>query len=70
MLFTTRLVSSCCSGALTSDMALSIVEKTVNDSGVFDSKVAFNIVSVHAASFMFGFGSPSKQVFFLCLVLI
>jgi hypothetical protein len=47
MLFTTRRVSSSCTGALTSDMALAVVEKTVNASEQFQKKVEFNLVYVH-----------------------
>jgi hypothetical protein len=35
MLLSSHRVSSACAGALTSDMALAVVEKTVNDSGFF-----------------------------------
>ncbi|CAL1137753.1 unnamed protein product [Cladocopium goreaui] len=47
MLFTTRRVSSSCTGAMTSDMALSAIEKTVNNSEQFKSEVEFNLVSVY-----------------------
>ena len=48
MLATTRWTSSSCSGALTSDMALAVAEKTINESRVLHKGVDFQLVSVHA----------------------
>ena len=47
MLFTSRKVSSSCTGALTSDMALAVIEKTVNDSESCQSMVELNLTMVH-----------------------
>jgi hypothetical protein len=48
MLLSSHRVSSACTGALTSDMALAVVEKTVNDSGFFRGSVRFRLTSCHA----------------------
>ena len=48
MLCSTRWVSSSCSGALTSDMALGILEKTINETQLLTRPVTFNLASVHA----------------------
>ena len=39
--------SSSCSGAGTSDMTMTVLEKTINDSGVLLNKVMFHPVSCH-----------------------
>ena len=40
-------VSSSCTGAYTAELALGVVEKTVNDSKFFDRKVTFQSASCH-----------------------
>ena len=47
MLFSARKVSSACTGALTSDMALSVIEKTINKSQKFQKTVQFDLRMVH-----------------------
>ena len=50
MLCTTRRVSSTCSGALTSDMALATLEKTIIDTAASEFYVKYSPVAV----FVFG----------------
>ena len=47
MLFSAHKVGSACTGALTSDMALSVIEKTVNDSKACRKIVFFDLQSVY-----------------------
>ena len=47
MLFSARKVSSACTGALTSDMALSVIERTINDSERCQATVMFDLKTVH-----------------------
>lgn len=51
MLFTTRRVSSACSGALTSDMALCVIERTINQSNACKKNVEFNLIMVQETCF-------------------
>ncbi|CAE8608932.1 unnamed protein product [Polarella glacialis] len=47
MLFTSSAVSSSCTGSLSSDMALAVIEKTVNDSRHLTRAVSYRLVSCH-----------------------
>lgn len=55
MLFSARKVSSACTGALTSDMALSVIQKTINESNRCRKIAEFNLVSVHETCFEKGY---------------
>lgn len=65
MLFSARKATSSCTGAATSDMALAVVEKTVNDSGGGpDGRfVDLKISSAHVTKSCFNTGFDS----YLCL---
>lgn len=48
LLFTGRKATSSCTGAATSEMALAVVEKTINDAGGIDGRLMdFRISSAH-----------------------
>lgn len=47
MLCTTSLTSSCCTGAFSGEMALAVVEKTVNDSKRLNVPIGFTTVRCH-----------------------
>ena len=54
MLFCVQHTSSSCTGSFSGEMALAVIERTVNDSGhVNDRRVFFQPVRCHAASLRF-----------------